>query len=124
MSTVIVTCSKTSNILLKFREGTIVGCKITLRNNSMQLFLFRLILLILPKYRQFEGLKLSAIKSYSKSFSFNIDNSSIFSNIDNQYSLYINLPKLYINIVTNCVNKAEIESLLSSYKLPMKHILN
>jgi large subunit ribosomal protein L5 len=124
LNTVTVTCSKTSNISLKFREGTIVGCKITLRNNSMHLFLFKLTLLILPKFRQFEGLKSVITKNHSKSFSFTIRNVSIFSSLDNQYSLFVGLPKLYVSVVSSSTNEAEIESLLTSYKLPVSYICN
>ena len=119
----IVTCSKTSNVLLKFREGTVVGCKITLRNHSMHLFLFKLILLILPKVRQFEGLQIPAIKNDSKPFSFCIHNVSIFSNIENQYSLFVGLPKLYIHIISDCIDNIEVESLLTSQKLPFLRAL-
>jgi large subunit ribosomal protein L5 len=117
----VVTCSKTSNIRLKFREGTIVGCKITLRNNSMHSFLFRLILLILPKFRQFEGLKSVETKTQSNSFSFSIQNVFIFSNFNNHHSFFVGLPKLYVNIVSNCGSEIEIKSLLTSYKLPISY---
>jgi ribosomal protein L5 len=88
----------------------------------MHLFLFKLILLILPKFRQFEGLKSVATKNHSKSFSFSIQNVSIFSNLDNQYGLFVDLPKLYVSIVSSCTNEIEIESLLTSYKLPVSYI--
>ena len=68
LNTVILACSKTSNILLKFREGTAVGCKITLRNDSMYIFFFKLILVILPKLRQLEGIKSLLTKFYCKAF--------------------------------------------------------
>jgi large subunit ribosomal protein L5 len=122
LNTVVMSCSKTSNILLKFREGTVVGCKVTLRKNLMHLFLFKLILLILPKFRQFDGLSSAETKNYSKSFSFIIQNVSIFSNLDNQYGFFVDLPKLYVIIVSSCCNEIEVKSLLTSYKLPISYV--
>jgi large subunit ribosomal protein L5 len=122
LNTAVVVCSKKDNISLKFRKGTIVGCKITLRNNLMYSFLFKLILLILPKVRRFEELKSVATKIYSKSFLFSIKNVFIFYILNNQYGFFVNLPKLHVTLISNCVDEVEIKSLLTSYKLPISYI--
>ncbi len=57
----VLTKAKKSISGFKLREGTAVGAKITLRRTRMYDFLERLIYIVLPRTRDFEGLKLSSI---------------------------------------------------------------
>ena len=74
----ILTCSKMSNISLKIRKGVPVGCKVTLRNLNMSLFLSKVILIIFPSIKLFEGIPFKKSIEQYKSFSFCLDDALIF----------------------------------------------
>lgn len=116
-----VTCSKTSNISLKIRNGAPVGCKVTLRKLRMVLFLTKLLLLIFPTIKLFEeGFFLTKNTEQFKSFSFCLEDPLIFSEIEEQYELFKSLPKLDISIITNSNSLIELGSLLTSCRFPIK----
>lgn len=104
-----LTTSKVSNIVLKVRKGQPVGCKITLRNRSMNKFLFKIINSIIST---------SISEKLSKDiFSIKIDNVLIFKELEINYQFFKNLTNLNIQIKpTNC-NFNEFWFLIKSHKL-------
>ena len=52
----VVTLAKKSIANFKLREGTTVGCKVTLRRGRMYEFLDRLVTIALPRVRDFHGI--------------------------------------------------------------------
>lgn len=111
-----ITTAQKPNILLKIQKGQPAGCKVTLKKKSMYNFLSKLLLDILPKLKNFIGLKI-VIKTHS--FFFQLSNNEIqLKEFEEQYPLFSNLPKLDINFLTNSKNQEELLFLIKSLKFP------
>ena len=105
----ILTKSNVSNVSLKIRKGQPIGCKITLRKDKMNNFLFKLLNKTLGK---------STFKTVNNNnlFSIKISNILIFKELEQNYVLFKNLSNLNINIkITNCTFQ-EFIFLINSYK--------
>ncbi|MES2970797.1 MAG: 50S ribosomal protein L5 [Patescibacteria group bacterium] len=73
----IETIAKTSIAGFKLREGNKIGLKVTLRGDKMYEFMDRLINIVLPRLRDFHGVKLKAFDK-SGNFSIGINDQSVF----------------------------------------------
>lgn len=71
------TLAKNSIAGFKLREGNKIGIKVTLRGNQMYEFADRLINIVLPRLRDFHGVKLSAFDK-SGNFSIGFTDQSVF----------------------------------------------
>lgn len=109
--------SKKSNITLKIRKGQPIGCKITLRNLNLKIFITKLIYEIFysSKRNLFNTLK-KTNKNFSV-FSFQIKNSLIFSELEFNYQIFKYLTNLNITIICNNNTFSELKFLLKSYKI-------
>ena len=115
----ILTKTKNANALLKIRKGSLVGCKVVLRNQIMLLFLSKFLVEITPKIKNFEGFKLN--KETKKTFSYNLNDILLFDELEKNYYLFNNLPKLNITLVTtDLTTEKEFVFLLNSFKFPLK----
>ena len=99
--------SKVSNINLKLRKGTPIGCKVVLKKNTMHSFLLKIL--------NFK-LRFPSSKSKNKVFSFKINNLLKFKKIERNYKFFKFLPLLSINIVTSSKTKYVFVFLIKSYK--------
>jgi large subunit ribosomal protein L5 len=115
-----ITKTKHSNILFKIRKGNPTGCKITLSKEHSFNFLFKMLVEILPKLKKFSGFSISK-KIKKNVFSYELNDSFSFTELENHYYLFNSLPKLNITIITNSNTKKEMIFLLKSFKLPFKH---
>jgi len=116
----ILTQSSTSNISLKIRKGAPVGCKVTLRKAAMYSFFYKLILIILPSIKQFDGFNFKPQTTEFRAFSFKLADILNFYEIESQYELFKSTPQLDLSIVTDCNNKSELRFLLTSFRFPIK----
>ena len=108
--------SKISNITLKIRKGQPVGCKLTLRKSKVNFFIFKLWNDFFYSKNYVE--KNIKIKTSNISvFSFQIQNSLIFSELETNYQIFKQLTKLNITIVCTSKTFKELKFLLKSYKL-------
>jgi len=73
----IETAAKQSIASFKLREGNKIGLKVTLRGDRMYEFLDRLINLVLPRLRDFHGVKARAFDS-SGNYAIGISDQSVF----------------------------------------------
>ncbi len=105
-----ITKSKVSNISLKIRKGQPVGCKLTLNNNLMYRFLFK----ILNKH--VINLKIKK-NMFNKIFSIKIRNILMFKDLENNYQFFKTIPDLNITIKTKTCNINEFIFLLNSFKI-------
>jgi len=71
------TVAKNSIAGFKLREGNKIGIKVTLRGNKMYEFADRLINIVLPRLRDFHGVKLSAFDK-SGNYSIGFTDQSVF----------------------------------------------
>ncbi|MGD8744431.1 MAG: 50S ribosomal protein L5 [Candidatus Woesebacteria bacterium] len=98
------------------RKGMPVGLKVTLRGKRMYDFLYKLISIVLPRFRDFRGV---ALKSFDKqgNYTLGIPEHIVFPEID----LAKSSPKgLEITIVTNVDNKKQALSLLKGLGMPFE----
>jgi large subunit ribosomal protein L5 len=115
-----LTITKYSNIFLKIRKGNPTGCKITLRKNKLFNFFAKTLIEIFSKKKNFNGFIISK-KIKKNIFSYEIYNTFSFSQLENHYYLFNNLPKLDITIVANTKTKKELLFILKSLKFPFKN---
>jgi len=112
-----ITLLKSSKISVKIRKGYPVGCKITLRKNTMHDFFFKLLTDTLPKIKHFFGISLK--KKSKNTVSFKLINVSSFNELEKHHNIFKNLQVLDITFVTNTTNHKELLYLLHSYRLPI-----
>lgn len=117
-----LTRAKKSSIILKIRKGSPVGCKITLKNETMYLFLDKLITEIFPKMRLNKVIPLKNSFINTKVASYTINNILIFTELEKNYYLFNIIANLQINFLTNTKTKNELVYLLNCYKLPFSTI--
>ena len=110
------TYAKKSIATFKLREGMKLGCKVTLRRDRMYEFLERLVIVALPRVKEFRGL---SVKSFDGrgNITFGIKEQIVFPEID-----YDNLDELRgmdITIVTSAKNDKQGLELLKKFNLPI-----
>jgi large subunit ribosomal protein L5 len=115
----IVTINKRPNMLLKLRKGNPTGCKVTLNKFKMFNFFTMTLTNVFPKIKNFNGFTLEqTIKK--NTFSYEIQNTSVFTELEKHYFLFNNLSKLDIAIIASSTNKKEFIFFLKSMKFPFK----
>lgn len=115
----VLTRSKKSIAAFKIREGMVLGLKVTLRREKMYAFLERLINIVLPRIRDFQGLN---IHNFDKNghYHFGISEQLVFPEID--YDTIDQVRGFNISIITTSKTKAETLFLLKELGLPFtKH---
>ena len=114
-----LTTTKYSNLLLKIRKGNPVGCKLILRKEKIFKFLSKTLFEIFPKQKNFKGFNISK-KTKKNIFSYELTNTFSFSELEDHYYLFNNLPKLNITIVIDSSKtKEELLFILKSIKFPI-----
>ena len=113
-----LTLVKNSNVLLKIRKGAPVGCKVVLKKSKMYQFLFKLLVEVFPRIKDFKGLILRK-NNNANSFSFYINDLMVFKELNTNFYLFNNLPSLNIILVSNTKTKKEFTYLLNSFKIPI-----
>jgi large subunit ribosomal protein L5 len=113
----VITKAKKSISSFKIREGQEIGCKITLRRKRMYDFLERLILVTLPRSRDFQGINASGVDEYGN-LTFGIKEHIAFAEIlpEKTSSIF----SFEITVVTTAKNKKEGFALLKSLGFPIK----
>ena len=102
--------SKSSNISLKIKKGNPIGGKVILRKMRINLFLFKLLSLGFLNKKTFGNLS-------NNTFSFKIKDILKFSELEQNYQYFKNLPILNVNIIFTSTKKDLLLFLLRSYKL-------
>lgn len=113
----------------KIRKNQIIGCKADLRNIFMYNFLGKLITIILPRIRHFNGIKINYLHETAH-LSIGIPEILVFFELENYFEFFEFLKGLDITIVTN-VRKAKklnfsklssspISIFLSAFQFPIK----
>lgn len=107
--------SKRSNILLKIRKGTPIGCAVVLEKKQMYEFVFRLLSEVFPSLKSVSGF--NSISNDKTNFSFTLKDLVNFKELEKQFYLFIKLPPLNITLITNAKSRKELLYLLHSFKL-------
>ncbi|QQG38162.1 MAG: 50S ribosomal protein L5 [Candidatus Kaiserbacteria bacterium] len=101
----------------KSRVGDIVGYQVTLRGQRMQTFLDKLIHIVLPRVKDFRGLKASAIDEMGN-ITLGIKEHAVFPETADEDSK--DLFGLAITITTSAKNKKDAEAFLRHVGLPLQ----
>jgi len=116
-----ITKSRKMNLVLKLRKGQPTGCSTILLKKDLYRFLDKLNLETLPLTKSFNGFSLfTKPKSQSKSFSILLSQLINFSELEDHFYLFSQLPKLTVTFSTNAPTTHEFIVLVKALKLPIK----
>jgi large subunit ribosomal protein L5 len=101
----------------KLREGSPVGCKVTLRSERMYEFLDRLVNIAIPRVRDFRGLTPKAFDGRGN-YSLGVSEQIIFPEIN--YDQVDTIRGLDISITTTAKNDEEGRALLEAFNFPFR----
>jgi large subunit ribosomal protein L5 len=115
----VVTMAKKSIASFKLRKGVAIGCKVVLRKDKMFQFLERLVLVALPRIRDFRGF---SVKNFdgNGNFTFGVKEQIIFPEID--YDKIDKTRGLDITFVTTAKTDEEAKELLAGFNIPFLKI--
>jgi len=111
----VITKARNSVSGFRLREGVDVGCCVTLRKARMYSFLTRLLFLVLPRVRDFRGLRSTSFDG-SGNYSFGIAEQGVFPEIDAEKITFSQ--GMNVCVVTTAGNNADGLLLLSSLGFP------
>jgi large subunit ribosomal protein L5 len=116
-ATPVITKAKKSIAGFKIREGQAIGCKVTLRGEAMYTFLEKLIKIVLPRVRDFQGI---SPKSFDKNgnYSLGLEEQLMFPEIE--YDKIDQIRGMDICIVTTAKNQEEGLALLKEFGFPFQ----
>jgi large subunit ribosomal protein L5 len=112
----VVTKAKKAIAAFKIREGYPIGAMVTLRGRRMYEMLARLIVIALPRVKDFQGIKTKL--DGRGNINFGIKEQIIFPEID--FDKVDKIRGLNITIVTTAKTDAEAKELLSAFKFPFR----
>lgn len=113
----IETTAKLSIAGFKLREGNKIGTKVTLRGDRMYEFMDRLINIVLPRLRDFHGVKLKAFDR-SGNFSIGITEQSVFPELTFEETTTVH--GLQAVFVIRCEQPAHAKALLEKFGMPFE----
>ena len=113
----VVTKARKSIAGFKLREGQPIGCKVTLRGESMYNFMDKLIKLALPRVRDFRGISKTAFDGRGN-YTLGIKEQLIFPEIN--YDEVVKVTGMDIVFVTTAKTNEEALELLKGFGLPFR----
>ena len=113
----IVTKAKKSIAAFKLREGANVGCKVTLRNEKMYGFAYKLFNVALPRVRDFRGVSVNSFDGRGN-YSMGVKEQLIFPEIE--YDKVDKIRGMDIIFVTTARTDEEAKELLTLLGMPFK----
>lgn len=111
------TYAKTSIAGFKLREGNKIGIKVTLRGDYMYEFMDRLINIVLPRLRDFHGVKASAFDK-SGNFSLGLTDQSVFPELTFEETTTVH--GMQAVFVIKCQEQAHGRALLEKFGMPFE----
>lgn len=113
----VVTKARNSIATFKLREGMPIGAKVTLRSNRMWDFMDRLINVVLPRQRDFQGISPDSFDGRGN-YSIGLREQLVFPEID--YDQIDKVRGLEVTIVTTATSDEEARRLLSLMGMPFR----
>nr|YP_009186113.1 ribosomal protein L5 [Skeletonema marinoi]ALO71441.1 ribosomal protein L5 [Skeletonema marinoi] len=111
-----LTKSKYLNVFLKIKKGSPVGCKIVLKKTCDVFFYLKLITSIFPKIKYSQSAHTKQSLKSIKSISIQLKTPLIFTELENQYQFFKDIPKLDITLVTTSKSQNELFFIFKSIK--------
>lgn len=103
----------------KIREGWPIGCKVTLRGKKMYEFLERLVVIAIPRIRDFRGFNPNSFDG-TGNYNLGIKEQIVFPEID--YDKIDAIRGLDIAITTTASSDEDARALLNAFSFPLKEI--
>ena len=113
----IVTKAKKSIAAFKIREDMPIGCKVTLRSNKMYEFVDRLVNIVLPRVRDFNGLSKKSFDG-NGNYNFGFKEQTVYPEIS--YDKIIRTNGMNITIVTTAKSNEDCFQLLKKFNVPFR----
>ena len=113
----ILTLARKSIAGFKIRDGWPIGCKVTLRRDRMYEFLERLVVIVIPRIRDFRGLNPKSFDGRGN-YSMGVSEQIIFPEID--YDTIDKTRGMDIAITSTAKNNQEGLALLQGFNFPFK----
>ena len=113
----IVRKAKKSEAGFKLREGMPIGAKVTLRQERMYEFLDRLVSIVLPRVRDFEGVPANSFDGRGN-YSLGLRDQLVFPEID--FDKVDKLLGMSITIVSSAKTDEEGKALLTAFGVPFQ----
>ena len=113
----IETTAKLSIAGFKLREGNKIGLKVTLRGDKMYEFMDRLINIVLPRLRDFHGVKEKAFDK-SGNYSIGLTDQSVFPELTFEETTTVH--GLQAVFVIRCQEQAHARALLAKFGMPFE----
>ena len=113
----VVRKAKKSEAGFKLREGMPIGAKVTLRKERMYDFLDRLVNVVLPRVRDFEGVSANAFDGRGN-YSLGLRDQLVFPEIE--FDKVDKLLGMSITMVSSARNDEEGRALLKAFGMPFK----
>lgn len=113
----IVTKAKKSIAAFKIREGMPIGCKVTLRSDKMYEFIDRLVNIVLPRVRDFNGLSPKSFDG-NGNYNFGFKEQTVYPEIS--YDKIIRTNGMNITIVTSAQSNEDCLQLLKKFNVPFR----
>lgn len=113
----VVTKARKLIAIFKLREGQSIGAKVTLRGNRMWDFLDRLINIVLPRQRDFQGVSADAFDGRGN-YSIGLREQLVFPEID--YDKIDKIRGMEVTIVTTAKSDEEARRMLALMSMPFK----
>ena len=114
----VVTRAKKSIAGFKLREKTPVGCMVTLRGDRMYEFLERLVIMALPRVRDFRGLSAKGFDG-NGNYSMGLREQIVFPEIN--YDKIDKIRGMDITIVTTANENSHAKALLAAFNMPFRN---
>jgi large subunit ribosomal protein L5 len=111
------TVAKNSIAGFKLREGNKIGIKVTLRGERMYEFMDRLINIVLPRLRDFHGVKAGAFDKQGN-YSIGFIDQSVFPELSFEETTTAH--GLQVVFVINCKQKEHARALLEKFGMPFE----
>lgn len=111
------TLAKKSIASFKLREGNKIGLKVTLRDERMYEFMDRLINIVLPRLRDFHGVKLGAFDA-SGNYALGLTDQSVFPELSFEETTTPH--GLQIIFVIKAKSKEDSKALLEKFGMPFE----
>ena len=113
----VTTKAKNAIANFKIREGMPIGAKVTLRKERMYDFLDRLVNVVLPRVRDFEGVSANSFDGRGN-YSLGLRDQLVFPEIE--FDKVEKLLGMSITIVSSAKNDEEGRALLKAFGMPFK----
>ena len=113
------TLAKKGNAQLGIRKGAVTGVKVTLRNEKMFQFLDFFITLVLPRIKNFEGIKAKSLNEEGN-LTIQLKDPFTFPQLEAATHVFNNVGPINVTIVTSTQEKNESKCLLRVLTIPIK----